>query len=359
MALFSAQLIIIAILLHRFTSLSTPVATNLIVVSLMGAATAILLSVLGFAQIWNKGIKGTGIALSALIVSLIIFAVPAYHLPNLIRLPAINDITTDLLTPPQYSAIATLRDPQANSLDYPGSSFIAAQASAYPDISTLMLERSNQDSYELIHGVIRDLGWEIVGERQPGSKNQTGYIEAIDQSLLLGFRDDIVVRVRGDANFTRIDMRSASRYGSHDLGANANRIRETFAIMKTRIARAETNRIDSLERRRIAKLTIIEKKKKERQDQLRKKQQEASQETFMLPKANFNQEDGFSPNEFGQGLNRSGQPTRKRQAYGATGFGNQSPGTIRTPRVKKQKIRKIRRSKRKRKSKKWIPFNQF
>ncbi len=358
MALFSAQLIVIAILLHRFTSLTTPVATNLIVVSLMGAAIAILLSILAFAQIWNKGIKGTGIALSALIVSLIIFAVPSYHLPNLIRLPAINDITTDLLSPPQFRTIAALREPEANSLDYPGSSFIAAQASAYPDISTLMLERSHQDSYELIHGVMRDLGWEIVSEQQPDRRNKTGYIEAVDQSSLLGFRDDIVVRVRGDANFTRIDMRSASRYGRHDLGTNANRIRETFAIMKTRIARAEANRIDSLERRRIAKLSIIEKKKKARERLRRKKEQENSLGTFMLPKANFNQEDGFSPNNIDGGFNQSGQPRRKRSAIGANGFANQSPRVAR-PAARKRRVQKIRRSKRKRRRKKWVPFSGF
>ncbi len=355
LALFSAQLIIIAILLHRFTSLSTPVATNLIVVSLMGAAIAIFLSILAFSQIWNKGIKGTGIALTALIVSLIIFAVPLYHLPNLIRLPAINDITTDLLSPPQFRTIATLREPQANSLNYPGSSFIAAQARAYPDISTLLLERSHQDSYELIHGVIRDLGWEVVSEQQPDRKNKTGYIEAVDQSMLLGFRDDIVVRVRGDANFTRIDMRSASRYGRHDLGTNANRIRETFAIMKTRIARAEANRIDSLERRRIATLTSIEKKKKARERLRRKKEQEASQGTFMLPKANFNQEDGLSPNNIDTGFNQVGQPGRNKSV--ASGFANRSLRAA--PTARKRRIQKIRRSKRKRRRKKWVPFKNY
>lgn len=357
LALFSAQLIIISILLHRFTSMSTPVATNLIVVSLMGAAIAILLSILAFVQIWNKGIRGTGIALFALIISLIIFAVPLYHLPNLIRLPAINDITTDLLSPPQFRRIAALREDTANSLDYPGSSFIAAQANAYPDISTLLLERSNQDSYELIHGVIRDLGWEIVSEQQPSKKNKTGYIEAIDQSSILGFRDDIVVRVRGDASFTRIDMRSASRYGRHDLGANANRIRETFGIIKTRIARAEANRIDSLERSRIAKLSIIEKKKKALERLRRKKDYEANQDSFMLPKANFYQLDGLAGQEGITGAN--GRLIQKQQALGANGFGNSTPGAAQLAKAKKKRVQKIRRSQRKRRRKKWIPFKNF
>lgn len=354
LALFTAQLIIITIVLHRFAGLSTPIATNLIVVSLIGAATAILLAILAFTQIWNTGIKGTGIALSALLVSMMIFAVPLYHLPSLIKLPAINDITTDLLSPPRFRQIAALRDSNSNSVHYPGNMFISAQAKAYPDISTLMLERSHSDSYALVHGVIEDLGWDIVSEQQPGKKIQTGYIEAVDRSQILGFSDDIVVRVRGDASFTRIDMRSASRYGRHDLGSNANRIREMFGVIKTRIARAEAKRIDTIERQRIAKQSIAERKLKERQRLLQKKKDEENRAPIMLPKANFDQV-GLQPE-----VNPDGslvQPGQSPQA--GRSFGKQALATARKPRVQKSRTQKISRSKRKRRRKKWVPFTPW
>ena len=41
----------------------------------------------------------------------------------------------------------------------------------------------------------------------------------------MGFRDDVVVRVREDPDGARIDARSSSRYGSFDFGTNAARIR--------------------------------------------------------------------------------------------------------------------------------------
>jgi hypothetical protein len=41
----------------------------------------------------------------------------------------------------------------------------------------------------------------------------------------MGFRDDVVVRVREDPDGARIDARSSSRYGSFDFGTNASRIR--------------------------------------------------------------------------------------------------------------------------------------
>jgi uncharacterized protein (DUF1499 family) len=47
----------------------------------------------------------------------------------------------------------------------------------------------------------------------------------VDRTLLLRLPDDITVRIRPRADGTRIDIRSASRLGHHDFGANAARIR--------------------------------------------------------------------------------------------------------------------------------------
>ena len=41
----------------------------------------------------------------------------------------------------------------------------------------------------------------------------------------MGFRDDVVVRIRPDGSGSRIDVRSSSRYGTFDFGSNAQRIR--------------------------------------------------------------------------------------------------------------------------------------
>ena len=64
------------------------------------------------------------------------------------------------------------------------------------------------------------LGWEIVSV----SENE-GRIEATATTFWFGFKDDVVIRVREDSGGTRIDLRSVSRVGGGDLGANAARIR--------------------------------------------------------------------------------------------------------------------------------------
>jgi uncharacterized protein (DUF1499 family) len=70
-----------------------------------------------------------------------------------------------------------------------------------------------------------NLGWQVIEAVPPGGRIGTGRLEAVDRTFLLKLPDDITVRLRPRADGTRIDIRSASRFGSHDLGVNAARIR--------------------------------------------------------------------------------------------------------------------------------------
>ncbi len=61
--------------------------------------------------------------------------------------------------------------------------------------------------------------WEIYAEVPT-----EGRIEAVDTTFWFGFKDDIVIRVQPENAGSRIDLRSVSRVGKGDLGANAKRI---------------------------------------------------------------------------------------------------------------------------------------
>jgi hypothetical protein len=63
-----------------------------------------------------------------------------------------------------------------------------------------------------------------------------GIIEAVARTPILGFRDDVVVRVRPTVDGARIDVRSASRYGRNDLGTNAARVRDLIDDIDTVLA---------------------------------------------------------------------------------------------------------------------------
>jgi uncharacterized protein (DUF1499 family) len=58
------------------------------------------------------------------------------------------------------------------------------------------------------------------------SDASSGRIEATARTRWFGFTDDIVVRIRPEGAGSRIDVRSASRVGRSDVGANAARIKE-------------------------------------------------------------------------------------------------------------------------------------
>ena len=55
-----------------------------------------------------------------------------------------------------------------------------------------------------------------------------GLVEATATTFWFGFKDDIVVRVVGDGEGSKIDLRSMSRVGQSDVGANAARITDFF-----------------------------------------------------------------------------------------------------------------------------------
>jgi hypothetical protein len=92
--------------------------------------------------------------------------------------------------------------------------------------------------FSLVHEAVERLGWTIVVDEAPGETG-AGRIEATDRTLVMGFTDDVVVQVKGDDAHAIIDMRSVSRYGMHDLGANAKRIRKLFDEVNTALEKGE------------------------------------------------------------------------------------------------------------------------
>jgi uncharacterized protein (DUF1499 family) len=76
-------------------------------------------------------------------------------------------------------------------------------------------------AFEKALELARQMGWEIVA-----ADAATGRIEATDTTRWFGFKDDVVIRIENSADGSRMDIRSKSRVGRSDVGANAARIRE-------------------------------------------------------------------------------------------------------------------------------------
>ena len=164
--------------------------------------------------------------LVAALLSLLAFAPPAYMWTQVNQLPHIHDISTDTEDPPLFVAIAPLRQNAPNGLAY--SAVVAAQQKqGYPDIAPLMLALPAQQAFERAKTVAADMGWELVAA-EPAELR----LEATATTLLFGFKDDVVVRVRPQGRGSRVDVRSVSRVGGSDFGTNAKRVRAYLAKLQ-------------------------------------------------------------------------------------------------------------------------------
>ena len=132
------------------------------------------------------------------------------------KLPRINDVTTDLDNPPAITEAAV----------YP-EDFKEQVRAGYPDLKPVMLTETPQQAFAKVEAALAKIPTIKVTRSDPAS----GVIEGQDVTGLFRFVDDFTVRVSSAGSGTRIDMRSRSRVGKGDFGANADRIRKVFSYL--------------------------------------------------------------------------------------------------------------------------------
>jgi uncharacterized protein (DUF1499 family) len=225
LAIFSLVAVAVSIITIRFGFLEfrPALATFLGALGLAGLSIAVAFA--AFAAIWQNGSRGMGRILVALLIDAAILAYPAYLALQYRKLPAIYDITTDPIDPPQFEALARLRSGDgANPAAYAGLYSAEQQQQAYPDIAPVTLEVPPQKAYDETLKLVTRRKWLIIDERAPQPPRMIGHIEAVARTPIMGFREDVSIRVIPDPDGSRVDIRSSSRYFGHDLGSNAARI---------------------------------------------------------------------------------------------------------------------------------------
>lgn len=223
LAFFAIAVAALSILIVRSNLLEIGPALTTFGAALAFAALAILFAFAAFVVIWRQGFAGLGRALLGLFLGLLLLAYPAYLGSRALRLPAISDITTDPANPPRFDALARMRP--RDRIDYPGAQVAALQRTGYPDIGPLELDAAPKVAYDAAMALVTKRKWTVVDARSPALGRRDGVIEAVARTPIMGFRDDVVIRFMPAGQGTRVDMRSASRVGAHDFGANASRVR--------------------------------------------------------------------------------------------------------------------------------------
>ena len=173
----------------------------------------------------NKGLIGDR---NLLFIAIVISVVPLVAMgPPLAKgrsVPPIHDISTDVAVPPTFDVVVNLRSKAMNDLDYGSEQGSAAalaklQQEAYPEITTLNSALSASDGVAQAAVILAQQGLEVVNVDV-----ENGRVEAVATTYWFGFKDDLVVRIEPTPTGSKIDVRSVSRVGQSDLGANAARI---------------------------------------------------------------------------------------------------------------------------------------
>ena len=225
LAVFSVVAVVVSILIVRFGFLEIKPALATFFGALGLSVLSILLGLGAFAAIWQNGSRGMSRILLAFLINAVVLAYPAYLALQYRKLPAIHDITTDPIDPPRFEALARLRTGEGvNPAVYAGLYSAEQQRIAYPEIETVELEMPVQRAYEVTLAIVNKRKWTVIDERSPQPPRRIGRIEAVAHTPIMGFREDVSIRITADGDDSRVDIRSSSRYFEGDLGSNAARV---------------------------------------------------------------------------------------------------------------------------------------
>ena len=183
--------------------------------------------VIGVSLIRNGVDSSKSFATIALCIVGCVVAIPLMSILSAVGVPAIHDITTDMLDPPQF--VEAVKHVTPGRTLYGGDELANQQREAYPDIVPIIVAETPDVAFSFALVVAREIGWENI-VITPGEQR----IEATDRTRWFGFVDDIVIRIRPEERGSRVDVRSLSRVGVGDLGANAARIRRFRDALNSR-----------------------------------------------------------------------------------------------------------------------------
>ncbi|WP_342360052.1 DUF1499 domain-containing protein [Terrarubrum flagellatum] len=224
-AWFALVVAAIGVVLARFGRVEPAQAVGVLGASFLVALIAIGVAIFGLVVIWNEGFRGAGRAFGAIGLAGALLLAPAWFALKAATLPDISDVSTDLADPPAFSRSRVSLEARGGRVrSLPDADARAKQRRSYGGLAPATLERTPDEAFAIARDAARNLGWRIIEANPPAARSGVATIEAIDYSLVLRFPDDVTIRVRPLANGSRIDARSASRFGSHDFGANARRI---------------------------------------------------------------------------------------------------------------------------------------
>ncbi len=223
---FALPITAIPVALHWFGVMDSIAFEAVEVLAFGIAGLAFLVSLGALARLWISGDRGWLRALTGLLVSLICLAPFGYLALQAYRYPDTPDLSTDYANPPTLlvARIDGVADPYA----------VVAIEAAFPNARTRRYPLNVEQMFDIVESLIAERGWAVNARTVPVGILGSGQINAV-ATTLFGWRDEVVLRVRGDTAGTTVDMRSTAISSIHDFGANGSRIEAFMLALDTTV----------------------------------------------------------------------------------------------------------------------------
>ncbi|OBZ92939.1 membrane protein [Pararhizobium polonicum] len=263
-ARFAFGLFVAAVLAHRFGPLVTPNFVALAALSTGLAVLAVVLAIVGFVRLWQVAAVGGIASFVALLYAVLPIGVAGFTLGEYFSKPAIYDVSTDTVTPPPWikppdvpqgwlkrPREVTPEDREAQIAAYPGLTgrrYDGALDRVFQGVKVVAEQTGirivAQEGAENAEADLEDMAVKpsdaapadtdpddvpiplsrpqmVPGDMRPGRRSTDILVQGEWRTPIVGFRLDVLIRLREEAETTFVDMRVASRYGAHDLGLGA------------------------------------------------------------------------------------------------------------------------------------------
>jgi len=242
---FSLVLLLTAAVGHRYAMVETLAFLGVALLSAALALLGMMFAAVGFSRLWADGdVAGKASGVAA-VVSCLVLAPFAAAVYLALHYPPLNDISTDLSEPPHFMFAPKARTEQMNPITPITQAEADMQRAAYPDVNGRRFEASMERVLDALAVVIAGRGWTPRGRLpQASSLPAELSIEVQAPTYLVRFPADAVIRLSDEGESTFVDMRMATRYGEHDLGENARRIRRFMNDLDAEFTRQSLEIID-------------------------------------------------------------------------------------------------------------------
>ena len=218
-------LVIISVLLHRFRLITSDLFLVAAAAGGLVASIAVLTALIALARLWQTGDRGWGGALAGLLFGAVSLLPYGWYGGLMLRYPPVTDIATA-----DRGSMPLVFEPGTQAMPPPKMLSAEAMARTFPNVETRSYPLGLAPTFGLIRAMVDDRGWDVRLLREPEPGSDLGQLNGQIMTLP-GWREEVVIRVRGNLTSSVVDMRSASLNAPHDFGSNGTRIEDFLAAL--------------------------------------------------------------------------------------------------------------------------------